>query len=117
MGGQHHIRIASARLSDRRVGDFNGDGTSDVLWVNPTTNETDVWTLNNGHWAASTTIGSHPAGYQVVGVDDFNKDGTDDVVWYNPSNTTSTCGWSRMASGPAVRVSARIHRIGARGRR
>jgi hypothetical protein len=66
------------------IGDFNNEGTSDVLWFNPTTRDTDIWSLNNGKWAASSTIGLHPAGYQISGIGDFNKDGTSDVLWYNP---------------------------------
>jgi hypothetical protein len=57
-----------------------------VLWVNPATLETDIWLLNNGHWMASTTIGAHPAGYQIAGIGDFNQDGTSDVVWAGSSN-------------------------------
>ena len=28
-----------------RIGDFNGDGTSDIAWYNPTTNNIDIWKL------------------------------------------------------------------------
>ena len=44
------------------TGDFNRDGTNDLLWFNPTTMHVDVWTLANGKWAGSTDIGRHPAG-------------------------------------------------------
>ena len=74
------------------IGDFNKDGTSDVLWFNPTTRDTDIWSLSNGKWAASSTIGLHPAGYQISGIGDFNKDGTSDVLWYNPT-TRDTDIW------------------------
>lgn len=65
------------------TGDFNGDGTSDVLWFNSATNETDIWALTKGHWANSLAPGSHPAGYDLVGTGDFNGDGTTDVLWQN----------------------------------
>jgi len=65
------------------TGDFNGDGTTDVLWVNPATNETDVWALAKGRWAASLSPGSHPAGSDVVGTGDFNGDGNADILWQN----------------------------------
>ena len=35
------------------IGDFNHDGTSDVLWFNPTTRHVDEWNIVNGHWAGS----------------------------------------------------------------
>ncbi len=48
------------------TGDYNGDGISDVLWSDSATGQTDIWELSNtGHWAASTSPGSHPTGYQV----------------------------------------------------
>ena len=110
------------------VGDFNGDGTSDVAWTTrapialtsgslptrsgraaPTSGpirwlpagrrwrlqrrrhqrrvvvqshdaDTDIWILNNGQWAASSTIGLHPPGYDIAGIGDFNNDGTSDVL-------------------------------------
>jgi VCBS repeat-containing protein len=75
------------------IGDFNHDSTSDVLWFNPTTRDTDIWSLSNGHWAGSSTIGLHPAGYQISGIGDFNHDGTSDVLWFNPT-TRDTDIWT-----------------------
>jgi hypothetical protein len=66
------------------IGDFNGDGTSDILWFNPASNDANTWKMSNGKWAASTDIGTHPAGWQPAGVDDFNHDGTSDILWFNP---------------------------------
>ena len=74
------------------VGDFNHDGTSDLLWVNSSTNAVDAWKLSNGKWAASVDLGTSPAGYQVAGAGDFNGDGTSDVLWFNPS-TNQTDIW------------------------
>jgi VCBS repeat-containing protein len=67
------------------TGDYNGDGTSDVLWFNPTTNDTDLWLMSKGHWAQSLPLGSHPAGYDLATTGDFNGDGTTDVLWQNRS--------------------------------
>jgi Ca2+-binding RTX toxin-like protein len=75
------------------IGDFNHDGTKDVLWYNPATRDTDIWSLSNGHWAGSSTIGVHPAGYDIAGIGDFNNDGTGDVLWYNPA-TRDTDIWT-----------------------
>ena len=66
-------------------GDFNGDGTSDVLWYNPSNGNVDIWKIANGQWAGSVDVGLHPLGWQPAGSGDFNNDGTDDVLWYNPS--------------------------------
>jgi hypothetical protein len=34
------------------AGDFNHDGTNDVLWFDSTTNDVDLWKNQNGKWAA-----------------------------------------------------------------
>ena len=88
--------------------DFNLDGTTDVAWYNPTTNNIDIWLLNNGQWMESANIGSHPGvgpgaslppapalfprpapepGLVVaVGVGDFDHNGVNDVMWHDTSN-------------------------------
>jgi len=93
------------------IGDFNNDGTSDVLWFNPTTRDTDIWSLSNGHWAASSTIGLHPAGYQISGIGDFNNDGTSDVLWYNPT-THDTDIWTLINGHWAASSTIGLHPAG-----
>jgi len=66
-------------------GDYNADGTTDLVWFNPATNNIDIWKLANGHWAGSANVGSHPAGYLPVGFGDYNGDHTSDVLWFNPT--------------------------------
>ena len=72
VGRQHRCRFASAGYQPAGFADFNNDGTSDVLWYNPTTRNVDMWKIANGQWAGSVNIGSHPAGWQPAGVGDFN---------------------------------------------
>ena len=48
---------------------------------NPTTGTTDVWLINNGHWAGSITVGAHPLGWTPVGVGDVDHNGVPDVTW------------------------------------
>ena len=68
------------------VGDFTGNGISDILWTNSSNGQvqTDIWELgSNGKWSASVSPGTHPAGYQVVGIGDFTGNGTDGILWQN----------------------------------
>ncbi len=65
------------------VGEFTGTGTSDSLWYNASTGDTDEWVINNGQWATSIDLGTLPG--QIAGVGDFNGDGTKDILWHSPS--------------------------------
>ncbi|OYY73043.1 VCBS repeat-containing protein, partial [Sphingomonas sp. 28-63-12] len=65
------------------VGDFNGDGFSDILWRSSTGTITDWLGTANGSFqvndANSTT--SAPLDWNVAGTGDFNGDGRSDIVW------------------------------------
>ena len=100
---------ARIRLATRSpaTGDFNRDGTADVLWFNPTTGETDIWKIANGQWAGSTTIGLHPLGWQIAGIGDFNNDGTERCALVQPDDAQDrNLEESRTANGPAASTSA-----------
>ncbi len=84
-------------LVDTRVAvmaDFNGDGTSDVLWHNQSTGSVVLWLVNKtGGLLGAQTLGVvDPAAWQVAGIGDFNGDGTPDVLWHNQS-TGSVVAW------------------------
>ena len=86
------------------VGDFTGNGTSDILWQNPTTGDVDEWQINNGQWAASVDLGSHPgSGWQIAGTGDFFGNGTDDILWTNSSGgQVQTDIWELGSNGQQV---------------
>ena len=67
------------------VGDFNGDGRSDVLWRNADGRITD-W-LGNSVGGFSDNVAHAYNGvstdWQVAGLGDFNGDGRDDILWRN----------------------------------
>jgi len=78
------------------VGDFDADGTSDILWQNTTTGALDDWRMVNGSWAASVDLGSRGPEWRVAGVGDFDHDGTSNILWQNV-NTGAVDEW-RMAN-------------------
>jgi hypothetical protein len=69
------------------VGDFTGNGTSDVLWQNPSTGDVDEWQIVDGEWAKRVDLGAHPgSGWRIAGVGDFFGNGIDDILWTNTSS-------------------------------
>jgi hypothetical protein len=67
-----------------RTSDFNGDGTSDILWRNSSSGDTGYTDLHGGNvWHG---LGASSTAYSVVGAGDFNGDGFSDVLWRNNSS-------------------------------
>ncbi|RUL67104.1 hypothetical protein EKH79_00415 [Dyella dinghuensis] len=76
--------------STHTPGDFDGNGTSDVLWFNPWTSQIGIW--NMSYWLSSDWMGGGVTrdsletynvtpGYFVGAVGDFNGDGYADLVF------------------------------------
>ena len=70
------------------VGDFDGDGKADILWMH-TDGRVQIWFMNG------TTVSSTPSvtnlgagsGWSVQGIGDFDGDGKADVLWMNTNGT------------------------------
>jgi hypothetical protein len=63
--------------------DFDGNGTSDVLWAD-SSGDYALWLMNGSKIVASGTLGNMSP-WQVVGQRDFNGDGNADLLWRDPS--------------------------------
>ena len=65
------------------IGDFNGDGKSDILWRNTNGNVghlADEWHADPLNDRLSKMC---PTPGQIVGTGDFNGDGKSDILWRN----------------------------------
>ena len=69
------------------IGDFDGNGTPDIVWRNTISGQNVVWYMNN---ATRTGIGSFTTlannatnNWVIGGVHDANKDGKPDILWRN----------------------------------
>jgi autotransporter-associated beta strand protein len=69
-----------------RAGDFNGDGTSDLLWWDRATGQIYIWFMNNGEVqsVSSPMEGLDISQWLLIGTGDFNGDGAYDLLWWKP---------------------------------
>jgi Ca2+-binding RTX toxin-like protein len=82
------------------VGDFNGDGRSDILWRNDGGALTNWLGQVNGGFAANDAnalIYDIPTSWKVAGVADFNGDGRGDILWRNDNGALTD--WLGQANG------------------
>ena len=72
--------FAAPNFNPSATHDFNGDGFSDVLWLD-TTHDVGMWLMNGATILKGVVFNSVPAQWSVVGQRDFNGDGFADILW------------------------------------
>ena len=83
--------LSGAGWSVVASGDFNANGTEDILWKNDVSGETAVWLMGAGG-VESSEILLGVGGWDLAATGDFNYDGTDDLLWKNAADG-STAAW------------------------
>lgn len=63
------------------TGDFDGDGSPDVLWIEDASRQLEVWMVNDLKLRETRSLGSPAAGWAHVATGDFDGDGDDDLLW------------------------------------
>jgi hypothetical protein len=70
------------------IGNFNGDGSSDILWRSDNGTADDLLGLANGGFVGNPNFTINPGlDWHIVGTGDFNGDGCDDILWRSDSGT------------------------------
>ena len=89
------------------MGDFNGDGKSDILWRND--DGSLLTTLMNGaQIQAAASPGTRTNDWHLYGTGDFNGDGKADILWRNDNGTVEE--W--QMNGSQVAATASITPLG-----
>jgi FG-GAP-like repeat len=79
------------------IGDFNGDGRSDILWRNSTTGViSESLGQSDGGFAGNALVTvAVDRSWQIAGIGDFNGDGRSDILWrLGPFVGIAGNGWS-----------------------
>jgi FG-GAP-like repeat/FG-GAP repeat len=89
------------------VGDFNGDGNSDVLWRQDGSGQVYVWEMNGQQVQAEGPVVRLPvpSDWHVESVNDFNGDGNSDILWRQDSGQVYVWemnGQQVQAEGPVA---------------
>jgi hypothetical protein len=92
-GGQEGFGLLFGRLDWMLThsGDFNGDGTTDLVWRNAATGETALWLMVDGRMEQGAIVMAD-ADWRVTHVADFDGDGRSDLLWHDAA-TGQTAIW------------------------
>ena len=100
LGGWVHIGGTNLNYSVVGVGDFDGNGVSDILFRNNSTGDIGYYYQSGGSYSNWGHIGGSATSYGVVGVGDFMGNGTTDILFRNAS--TGDFGFYKMSGGASL---------------
>lgn len=88
------------------MGDFSGDGKTDLLWYNQQTGDTGAWMMNGTNAPTYASYGqiAPTSGWVLKGMGDFTGDGKSDLFWYN-QQTGETAAWMINTTSCSAQIS------------
>jgi hypothetical protein len=100
------LPTVSALWNVAGVGDFDGDGQSDVLWRHPVTGANVVWpsAMRTSRWTPSAA----GTAWAPASIADINGDRHSDIVWRN-TTTGANMAWLSANIAAPVWLTAVIH--------
>lgn len=108
------------------VGDFDGNGESDILWRctpqspgtacgNVAAGTVAIWQFSNGNYGSTTWPGAVDSSWQIRGIGDFDGNHKSDILWRNSDGSNSIWYDGNGATSvwpPALDVNWQIQGIG-----
>src|SRR6266511_1166337 len=89
------------------IGDFNGDGRSDILWRGDDST-LGMWQMNGTQIQSAANFGTVGTDWHVVGIGDFNHDNRSDILWRSDNGTIGV--WEM--NGTQILTGASIGAVG-----
>jgi hypothetical protein len=102
------IAKADSGWSVAGIGDFDGDGKSDLLWRDAA-GHVAVWEMDGATFLRGDTVSVISPDWRVAGTGDFDGDGRSDILWRNTDGRVSI--WEM--NGLLVKDAATIYNPGA----
>ena len=97
IGQTRSTKAANLSWDLQGIGDFTGDGQSDILWHNPVSNLYSISVFDGAVYQSEISLAASGS-RQLQGIGDFNGDGKADLLWRNFLTGENTIGLSNGSS-------------------
>ena len=86
--GAAWVFVAPARPLRTNTHDFDGDGSSDIVWRDDL-GDAAIWLMNGAAVLSSGGVGTVPNSWSIVAQRDFDGDGKTDLLWHDTNGDTA----------------------------
>ena len=90
------------------LGDFNGDGHTDILWRETNSGALSIWFLNGTQVTSGAAVGILASNWNVAQIGDYNGDGMSDILFLDTNGDVAM--W--LMNGATVSSSVGIGNVG-----